>query len=173
MVLIWHSVNTGYYGRASMSKCHRYSICQLIILSLTSHSAVHVHKMPTWAVAIAATPSFSSNLASILVKAKLHNLPSSFFLSLASAFSRCSSIEKHIPGLVSLHVGSYSNRSQYFCPWVSCVTCPFNYFPLLTSLTASVRPPQQSGFCADPKYYIIHEYCKLILRHVWRFEARF
>lgn len=86
MVLMWHSFNKGYYGRASMFKCHRYSICQPIILSLASHSAVHVHKMPTWAVAMAATPSFSNNPDSILVKAMLylHNPPPSLFLCLSS-----------------------------------------------------------------------------------------
>lgn len=43
-----------------------------------------------------------------------------------------------------------ANRSQYFCPWVSCVTCPLNYFPLLTFLTASGGLPEQSGYCAYP-----------------------
>lgn len=87
VVLIWHQFNEGYYGRASMSKCHRYSICQPVILSLASHSSAHVHKMPTWAVAMAATPSFSSNLDSILVKANHHNPPRSFSFSFFPLFS--------------------------------------------------------------------------------------
>lgn len=52
-----------------------YNICQPVALSLTFHSAVHVHQMPTRAVAMTAAPSFSSHLDSILVKAMvyLHN----------------------------------------------------------------------------------------------------
>lgn len=86
----------------------------------------------------------------ILVKAQLclHN-PLLFFsfLPLFSAFFRCPRIEKHIFGLLSMLA---ANRSQYFCPWVSCVTCPLNYFPLLTFLTASGGLPEQSDYCAYP-----------------------
>lgn len=47
VLLIWHEFSKEYCGRASMSECHRYDICLPIILSLTSHSALHVHKMQT------------------------------------------------------------------------------------------------------------------------------
>lgn len=146
-----------YHGGASMSKCHRYSICQPITQSLASHSAVHVHKMPTWAVAMAATPSSSYNPDSILVQAMLwpHNPPSPLFLFLSSLPCFLQMPDYWETFMLAVFPSTLvANRSQYFCPLVSCVTCPLYHFPLVVALTASVGLPGKSGYCADPQ--ILH-----------------
>ncbi len=78
----------------------------------------------------------------------LFSLPLSFLSSLLSPGVQ---VLRNI-FLALFHVTLVANRSQsHFCPWVSCVTCPLHYFPLLATLTVSVGLPEQSGYHADPQ----------------------
>lgn len=99
----------------------RHNICQPIIPSLASHSVVHVHKMPTRAVAMAAAPSSSSSPDTILVKAVpyMYKPP---FLSLLLSSTPCflKVCSETSSSLVS--VGSCSKRFRYFWLLVSHVS---------------------------------------------------
>lgn len=137
-------VKKGHYGRTSMCKCHRYSICQPIILSLASHSAVQIHKILTRAVAMAAAPSSSSSPDTILVNA----VPYMFqppFLPLVSAFSRC--IQKH---LQAQFLQELLEKVSVFL--ASDVLCYLNsrLLPALGCFTASVETPRLVWLLCGP-----------------------
>lgn len=101
-----------WQDRTGRSKCRRCSIHHPIILPLSSHCTPQRERLP-W---------------------QRHTASTSSLLSLSRFLSfRCPSIEKHrsvAPFLCLLA----ANRSQYFCPAVSCVTCPLYGFPLLAVL---------------------------------------
>lgn len=165
MLLMWPQFKKEYCYRASMSKCHRHIICQLIILSLTWHSTVHVHK--AWAVAMAVFPRsvtlfwskphfFNDDLNALLFLSffsSTHLLE--FFYSWPSLLSPC--------------------WSWYSCPCVSCIIYPFYYFPLLASLMASVGLPHIGRAAWQQpaaRRYSYPRTCNLTVCHVWRFEAK-
>lgn len=143
----------GNYSRATMPKCHRYSICQPLSLSLASHSAVHVHKCQHEQLPWQQLPPLPPTLTlfwSEPCSTSVTPPPSSFsFFPLFWAFFN---IEKNIC-LALLHSELVANKSQYLCPRVSCVTCHLNYFPLLCSQIASGGLLERSGYCADPQIW--------------------